>query len=163
MIFPPTYRHCLLRLFLPLLMGGCAVMFVSPYDEMTDRSATELVLRTETFLVRYAAVTDETGNVAQEGKPYDREAAAFYTDAKGAAAAILFRSEQKAKNEEEIEILRNLITRYGQLEASHRLGRITKTSAAGLHRTLRALLQVQLTKKHIGTAAAPTTAPAAEP
>ena len=29
-------------------------------------------------------------------------------------------SEQKDKNDEEIQILRNLVTRYGQLEASHR-------------------------------------------
>jgi uncharacterized lipoprotein NlpE involved in copper resistance len=84
-------------------------------------------------------------------KPYDGEAATFYTEARGAAAAMLLRSEQKDKNDEEIQILQNLSTRYDQLEASHRLGSITKTFAAGLQRTLRALVQVQLTKKHIAT------------
>jgi len=33
---------------------------------------------------------------------------------------MLLRSEQKDKNDEEIQILRNLVTRYSQLEASHR-------------------------------------------
>jgi hypothetical protein len=134
-----------------LLLAGCAVLFVSPYDETTDRAVSDLVAKTETFLGRYAATVDESGKLARPGRAYDDEAAKFYNEARGAAAAILLRSEQKDKNDEEIAILRDLSTRYDQLEASHRLGRITKTSAAGLHRTLRALVQVQLTKKHIGT------------
>ena len=69
---------------LPLLFANCSVLFVSPYDEVTDRAAT------------------------------------FYNEARGAAAAMLLRSEQKDKNDEEIQILRNLVTRYSQLEASHR-------------------------------------------
>jgi len=54
------------------------------------------------------------------GKPYDAGAATFYNEARGAAVAMLLRSEQKDKNDEEIQILRNLVTRYGQLEGSHR-------------------------------------------
>ena len=76
---------------------------------------------------------------------------------------MLLRSGQKSKNEEEIQILRDLSTRYDQLEQSHRLGTITKTSASGLHRTLRALLQVQLAKKHIGTSKTPTSESATNP
>jgi hypothetical protein len=148
---------------LPLLFASCSVLFVSPYDEMTDRAATDLVTKTEIFIVRYAATTDETGKIVKRGKPYDDKAASFYNEARGAAAAMLLRSEQKDKNDEEIQILRNLTTRYEQLEASHRLGSITKTSAAGLHRTLRALLQVQLTKKHIGTSKEATSASASNP
>ena len=143
---------------LPLLFASCSVLFVSPYDEVTDRTATELVTKTEIFIVRYAATTDETGHIVRRGKPYDSEAAAFYTEARGTAAGMLLRSEQEVKNEEEIQILRNLSTRYDQLEASHRLGSITKTSAAGLHRTLRSLVQVQLTKKHIATSKETTSA-----
>ena len=104
----------------PLLFASCSVLFVSPYDEVTDRAATELVTKTEIFVVRYAATTDETGHIARRGKPYDVEAAVFYNEARSAAAAVLLRSEQKDKNEEEIQILRNLSTRYDQLEASHR-------------------------------------------
>ena len=148
---------------LPLLFASCSVLFVSPYDEVTDRAATDLVTRTEIFLVRYAATTDELGKIVRRGKPYDGEAATFYNEARGAAAAILLRSEQKDKNAEEIQILRNLSTRYDQLEASHRLGSITMTSAAGLHRTLRALVQVQLTRKHIGTSKEATSASASSP
>ncbi|HEX8679044.1 MAG TPA: hypothetical protein VF683_03755, partial [Chthoniobacterales bacterium] len=62
------------------------------------------------------------------------------------------RAERKEKNEEEVEILKNLGTQYRRLERSHRLGTITSSSAAGLRRTLRSLIQVQLTKKHIRTA-----------
>jgi hypothetical protein len=148
---------------LPLLFASCSVLFVSPYDEVTDRAATELVTKTEIFIVRYAATTDETGHIISRGKPYDAEAASFYTEARGAAAAMLLRSEQKEKNEEEVQILRNLSTRYDQLEASHRLGSITKTSAAGLLRTLRALVQVQLTKKHIATSNEASSASASNP
>ena len=139
------------------------MLFVSPYDEVTDRAATELVTKTEIFIVRYAATTDETGHIVRRGKPYDAEAATFYTEARGATAAMLLRSEQKDKNEEEVQILRNLSTRYDQLEASHRLGSITKTSAAGLLRTLRALVQVQLTKKHIATSNEATSPSASNP
>ena len=148
---------------LPLLFASCSVLFVSPYDEVTDRAATDLVTKTEIFIVRYAATTDELGKIVRRGKPYDGEAATFYNEARGAAAAILLRSEQKDKNAEEIQILRNLSTRYDQLEASHRLGSITMTSAAGLHRTLRALVQVQLSKKHIGTSKEATSASASSP
>lgn len=136
---------------LPFLFASCSVLFVSPYDEMTDRAATELVVKTETFLGRYAATTDETGKLLKRGKAYDDEAAKFYNDARGAAAAMLIRSEEKDKNEEEIGILQDLGNQYNKLEASHRLGTITKTSASGLRRCSRALLHVQLTKKHIGT------------
>lgn len=136
---------------LSLFVASCSVLFVSPYDEVTDRAATELVTKTEIFIVGNAATTDETGHIVRRGKPFDAEAATFYTEARGAAAAMLLRSEQKDKNDEEIQILRNLSTRYDQLEASHRLGSITKNSAAGLQRTLRALVQVQLIKKHLAT------------
>ena len=117
------------------------MLFVSPYDEVTDRSANELTTRTEIFLVRYAARTDETGNVIRSGKSYDSEAA-LYNEARGTVDAMLLRSEQKEKNEEEIQILQDVRQQYDRLEASHRLGRITKNSAAGLHRTLRALLRL---------------------
>jgi hypothetical protein len=136
-------------LLLPLVLCSCSVLFVSPYDEVTDRSANELTTRTEIFLARYAAGADKSGSIIKNGKSYDREAAAFYSDARGAVAAMLLRSEQKEKNDEEIEILKDLSRQYDRLEASHRLGTITMNSAAGLHRTLRALLHVQLSKKHI--------------
>jgi hypothetical protein len=105
---------------LPLLFASCSVLFVSLYDEVTDRAATDLVTKTEIFIVRYATTTNETGHTVRHGKPYDAGAATFYNEARGAAAAMLLRSEQKDKNDEEIQILRNLVTRYGQLEASHR-------------------------------------------
>jgi hypothetical protein len=105
---------------LPLLFASCSVFFLSPYDEVTDRAATELVTKTEIFIVLYAETTDQTGHIVRRGKPYDAEAATFYSEARGAAVAMLLRSEQKDKNDEEIQILRNLVTRYSQLEASHR-------------------------------------------
>lgn len=148
---------------LPLLLAGCSVLFVSPYDEMTDRAISDLVVKTETFLVRYSATTNDLGRLVKAGRAFDDEAAKFYNEARGAAAAILLRSEQKDKNQEEIKMLRDLSSQYDRLEASHRLGTITKTSAAGLHTTLRALLQVQLTKKHIGTYKTSSSPPAPNP
>jgi hypothetical protein len=144
-------RGLSLLALLPFLFASCSVLFVSPYDEMTDRAATELVVKTETFLGGYAATTDETGHLLKRGRAYDDEAAKFYNDARGAAAAMLIRSEEKDKNQEEVGILQDLGKQYDKLEASHRLGTITKSSASGLRRCSRALLHVQLTKKHIGT------------
>jgi hypothetical protein len=95
---------------LPLLLASCSVLFVSPYDEVTDRAATDLVTKTEIFIVRYAATTDETEQVVRRGKPYDAEAATFYNQARAFAAAMLLRSEQKDENE--IQILRNLSNRW---------------------------------------------------
>ena len=153
LLSPAFFRGAALAVFLPLvlLLASCSVLFVSPYDEITDRGVNDLVARTETFLVRYAGVTDDTGATVQRGRAYDAAAATFYSEARGAASAMLLRSSEKAKNEEEIEILTSVDNQYRQLEASHRLGRITRKSAAGLHRTLRSLLRVQLIKKGIGT------------
>ena len=64
------------------------MLFVSPYDEVTDRGATELVTKTEIFFVRYAGTADETGHTVRRGKPYDAEVASFYNEARGAAAAM---------------------------------------------------------------------------
>ncbi|MFN2541586.1 MAG: hypothetical protein ABR514_05380 [Chthoniobacterales bacterium] len=90
------------------LLPGCSVLVVSPYDELTDRSANELITRTEAFLARYAASTDESGRATTSGRPYDDQAAAFYNEARASVAAMLLRSGQKAKDEEEIQILRDL-------------------------------------------------------
>jgi hypothetical protein len=100
-LIPPVFS---LLALLPLLFASCSMLFVSPYDEVTDRAATELVRKTEIFIVRYAGTTDETGYTVRRGKPYDAEAATFYTEARGAAAAMLLHSEQKDKNEEEIKL-----------------------------------------------------------
>ena len=144
----------LLATVFPIILTGCSILLVSPYDETTDRAASELVLRTETFLSRYAAVTDHSGSTVVAGKPYDSAAGEFYDGARGAAAAMLVRSSQKAKNSEEIQILTNLGPQYARLEKSHRLGLITQTSASGLRRSLRALSHIQLVKKRIGTTGA---------
>ena len=139
-------------LVLPLLLASCSVLFVSPYDEMTDRAATQLVIKTETFLARYLTTVDSnTGKLMTRGRAYDDEAAKFYNEARGEAAAISLRAEQKDKNQEEIKILSDLRIQYGKLEASHRLGNITNSSAEGLRLSLRALLHVQLTKKRLGS------------
>ncbi len=137
---------------LGLLFSGCAVMFISPYDEQTDNDANALVRDTEVFLSNYALLHDAGTSVIQKGKPYDSGAAKFYNDARGAIKAMLVRSEQKARNDEEIGILRQLVQQYNLLEASHKLGTISDVSASGLRRSLRALIHVQLAKKHLEAA-----------
>lgn len=142
-----------------LVFSSCSVTFLAAYDEVTDRAITDLTVRTEAFLARYAGVTDNSGRIVRSGKSYDAEAAAFYDQSCGAVAAILLRSGEKANNTEEVNILHRLDERYRKLQESHRLGPITQDSAAALHRSLRALTHIQLTKKHIGT----TQQTAAEP
>lgn len=153
------FKYAFFCAFFLVTLASCSVTFLSSYDEVTDRAISDLTTRTEAFLSRYAAVTDESGHAVRAGKHYDTEAAAFYDEARGAVASILLRSREKAKNEDEISVLTNLEGRYRRLEESHRLGPITQTSASGLLTSLRAVTHIQLTKKRIGTTTQPASAP----
>jgi hypothetical protein len=60
-------------------------------------ATTELVTKTETFLVSYVATTDQTGVIVRREESYGREAGTFYDEARTATAAMFLRPEQKTK------------------------------------------------------------------
>lgn len=48
---------------LPLLFASRSVLFVSPYYEVTDRAANDVLTKTAIFIVHSAATTDKTGQI----------------------------------------------------------------------------------------------------
>ncbi len=117
-----------------LVLGGCAAVFIAPYDETTDRLLTELSVKTETAIIRADAgqlSTDERQN--------------FFEESLGAIRTMKVRSALFAKNENEIASLGELEQRYETLRkrgSSPRSGFVTS-----LRLTLLDLQQIQVAKK----------------
>jgi hypothetical protein len=125
----------LLAAFLSLLfLGGCAAVFIAPYDETTDRLLTELSVKTETAIIR-----------ADAGQLSTEERQDFFEESLGAIRTLKSRSGLFAKNEDEIAALGQLEQRY---EALSKRGSSPRSSlATGLRVTLLDLQQIQIAKK----------------
>jgi hypothetical protein len=125
----------LLTAFLALLfLGGCAAVFIAPYDETTDRLLTELSVNTETAIIR-----------ADSGQLSTDERDKFFEESLGAIRTMKARSALFAKNEDEIAALGQLEQRY---EALRKRGSSPRSSlATGLRVTLLDLQQIQIAKK----------------
>ena len=81
---PSRYaRHpsLLLALLLGLLLAGCSVLFVAPYDAIVDQSLTNLYAQTLTFLDCMERTADSYASQR-----------AFYDEAKGTVSAIKVRA-----------------------------------------------------------------------
>ena len=124
----------LLAFLFGLLLAGCSVLFVAPYDATTDRLLTDLTVRTETVVVQ------ADNNELSAG---DREK--FYAEAEGTVNAMKMRAGLYAKNEQEIAALDELGKRYRALEERHASPRTSLTT--GLRATLLDLQQIQVAKK----------------
>jgi hypothetical protein len=131
----PWLRHAWLGL-LALLFSGCAVMFVAPYDEFTDRALYDLHLKTSAFIARASAT----------GASY-ADSAAFYQEAIATVGAIRSRAEMQPRNENETNLLNQLEDQYRRLAAKHRLGPIRPSLAGSLEFSFRKLTRAQLAKK----------------
>ncbi len=119
---PSTYaRHpgTLLAFLFGLLLAGCSVLFVAPYDATTDRLLTDLTVLTETVVV--------------------------YAEAEGTVNAMKMRAGLYAKNEQEITALDELAKRYRALHERHASPRTSLTT--GLRATLLDVQQIQVAKK----------------
>jgi len=82
-------------------MMGCAVHFVSDYDEVTDRTITELQARTEAFVLKMA---DAAGTPAGT---YDSNKV-FYTEAKATILTIESRASTMPRNQTTVDQLKKL-------------------------------------------------------
>lgn len=134
----PAFLACLLV----LLMAGCSVMFVTPYDEILDKQVTDLQLKTEQFFAK----VEGSGASYEASKP-------FYQDAKAAVRVMRARAEASGeeKNKGEISEINLLEEKFGQLEVYHRAGSIRGKGGQAVHESIavnfRALLRIELAKK----------------
>jgi hypothetical protein len=84
-------------LFLPLLLVGYAVVFVSSYDEITDREIQDAAKTTEALI----------GDVLVNRTSY-HEHAKEYRQIDGALGALEMRATNYQKNEAEIQLIQKL-------------------------------------------------------
>jgi len=103
-------RHpgTLLAFLFGLLLAGCSVLLIAPYDATTDRLLTDLTVLTETVVVK--ADNDQL-SVGEREK--------FYAEAEGTVSAMKMRAGLYAKNELEIAALDELAKRYRALHERH--------------------------------------------
>jgi hypothetical protein len=132
------------------LLGGCAVSFVAPYDEVFDRQVSEFHQHTSLFLAR---MNSTRGTYAANR--------AFYAEADGTievlrSRASLYDEKKNAGTLKEIALLEQA---FRDVEEIHRAGPIVGDGYRAVRNTLsvhfRALLQIELHKKHSAAVSAP--------
>jgi len=140
---PSTYaRHpgTLLAFVFGLLLAGCSVVFVAPYDAIVDQSLTDLYAQTLTFLDRMERTGDSYAS--QRG---------FYDEAKGTVSAIKVRAALLPKNSGTIKNLDELSGQYDRLAELHRRGSLVglkaKIARELIDSNFRSLMQLELHKK----------------
>jgi hypothetical protein len=134
------------RLFFPalllILVSGC-VMFVSPYDEITDKAITDLENKTELFFVK---MDSTKGSYAANS--------AFYQEAAASIQSIKLRAESYGadKNKGEISELDGLAHIFQDVAALHKSGPLSgnRGDAARelIEKQFRSLLGIELAKKN---------------
>jgi hypothetical protein len=142
--FPRTTAA--LMMLVALLLGGCAVSFVSGYDPVTDAGIQEVAKKTETIVADVLA--NGTGHAAHREN---------YREAQGALAAVALRAELYGeKNKAERETIARLRQALGNLEKIHRaVGPFRPAEAEGVRSLLRSLMHHELSKKQSSALVAP--------
>ena len=120
------------------LVAGCAVSFVSPFDELTNAAIHDAAVKAETI---FAKVT-----VSKE--PYAK-VRADYRELDGKLAVIAMRAESYGrKNEAEQAVVKLFQEEMGELEAFHRdVAPYRASQLAGARSILRSLVHHQKAKK----------------
>ena len=131
-------------LLLPLLLVGCAVIFVSSYDEITDREIQEAAKTTEVLI----------GDVLANQTSY-HEHAKEYREIDGALGAL--RAANYQKNEAEIELLQKTRAALRNLQRTHKeIGPFRVAEAEGVRSLFRSLIHHELAKKRSAGIGGPT-------
>jgi hypothetical protein len=119
---------------------SCAVVFVGPYDEITDKAINDLAMQTEQFLAKMEA----TGGDYESNR-------SFYRDAKASIRSIRLRAELYEKNEGELKELVLLDQNFDNLAKLHRLGSLTGITGSiartQIEANFKSLIQIELAKK----------------
>lgn len=148
--FPVLRRFAVLWLLPLFLLAGCAVNFVAPYDEVFDRQVSELHQNTAVFLARMHATRGSYSS--NRG---------FYSEAAGSIEVLRTRASLygEKKNSGTLKELDLLEQAFNDLQEIHRAGPIVGDGYRAVSNTLsvhfRALLQIELHKKHSAAVSAP--------
>ena len=124
-------------LLLSLLLVGCAVVFVSSYDEVTDQQIQDAAKTTETLI----------GDVLANRTSYSQHAK-DYQEIDGALGALEMRAENYQNNEAEIKLIQDLRAALRNLRRIHKeIGPFRQAEAEGVRSLFRSLIHHELSKK----------------
>jgi len=133
-------------LFLPLLLAGCAVIFVSSYDEVTDQQIQDAAKKTEALI----------GDVLVNRTSYNQDAK-DYQEIDGALGALEMRASNYQKNEAEIDLIQKLRAAMRNLQRIHKeIGPFRQAEAEGVRSLFRSLIHHELSKKRSAGLGGPT-------
>jgi hypothetical protein len=134
---------------------SCAVVFVGPYDEVTDKAISDLETKTEQFLAKM----ESTKGSYEANK-------SFYVDAKASIRAIRLRAELygRDKNKGELDDIDRLEKAFDLLAELHKTGPLIggergsgTLARAEIETNFQALLQIELAKKRSSGISSPKT------
>ena len=124
-------------LLLPLLLAGCAVVFVSSYDEVTDQQIQDAAKTTEALI----------GDVLVNRTSYSQHAK-DYQQIDGALGALEMRAANYQNNEAELKLIQGLRAALRNLQRIHReIGPFRQAEAEGVRSLFRSLIHHELSKK----------------
>jgi hypothetical protein len=124
-------------LFLSLLLTGCAVVFVSSYDEVTDQQIQDAAKTTEALI----------GDVLVNRTSYSQHAK-DYQEIDGALGALEMRAANYQNNEAEIKLIQDLRAAMRNLQRIHKeIGPFRQAEAEGVRSLFRSLIHLELSKK----------------
>jgi hypothetical protein len=124
-------------LLLQLFLAGCAVMFVSSYDEVTDQQVQDAAKTTEALI----------GDVLVNRTSYSQHAR-DYQQIEGALGALEMRAGNYQNNEAEIKLIQDLRAALRNLQRIHReIGPFREAEAEGVRSLFRSLIHHELSKK----------------
>ena len=137
----------LAAIFFAFVVSGCAVMFVSPYDEQVDRQLTELHQKTRVFLTK---MNSTRGSYADNK--------GFYLEAHADVAVLISRAKLYGdKNKGTLDNLQRLDGAFSEIEEAHQAGPLRGPYADTMDVHFETLLQIELHKKFSSGVAAPKT------
>ena len=126
-----------LGLFLRLLFVGCAVVFVSSYDQVTDQQIQDAAKATEALI----------GDVLANRTSYSQHAK-DYQEIDGALGALEMRATNYQNNEAEIKLIQDLRAAMRNLRRIHKeIGPFRPAEAEGVRSLFRSLIHHELSKK----------------
>jgi hypothetical protein len=126
-----------LGLFLSLLLVGCAVVFVSSYDEVTDQQIQDAAKKTEVVI----------GDVLANRTSYSQHAK-DYQEIEGALGALEMCAVNYQNNEAEVDLIQKLRLALRNLQRIHKeIGPFRQAEAEGVRSLFRSLIHHELSKK----------------
>ncbi len=115
-MLPKSYLHCkffLLISVVSLVFSSCKVTLLAPYDEITDKTITEMQEMTSAFFV---ALESEPGSTVMK---YENQKQ-LYQKLKVKAATVRIRNNAIDKNKIMVGMIKELEANIGRLEQLHK-------------------------------------------